>query len=80
MKQTMSKVINEDLMQFMPQIGVPTLLVWGDQDTATPLEDGRQMERLIPGAGLAVLKPAGHYSYLDQLPQFLRTVIYFMEH
>lgn len=80
MKQTMSKVINEDLTQFMPQISVPTLLVWGNQDTATPLEDGRRMEKLIPGAGLAVLKPAGHYSYLDQLPQFLRILIYFMEH
>lgn len=80
MKQTMSKVLGEDMRPSMPQIAVPTLLIWGDRDTATPLEDGRMMEKLIPGAGLAVLKPAGHYSYLDQLPQFLRIVAYFMEH
>jgi pimeloyl-ACP methyl ester carboxylesterase len=80
MKQTMSKVLREDLRKDMPHIAVPTLLIWGDLDTATPLEDGQVMEKLIPGSGLAVLKPAGHYSYLDQLPQFLRTVTYFMEH
>lgn len=80
MKQTMSKVLREDLRKDMPHIAVPTLLIWGDRDTATPLEDGRMMEKLIPGSGLAVLKPAGHYAYLDQLPQFLRTVTYFMEH
>jgi len=80
MKKTMVKVINEDLTAYLPEIAVPTLLIWGNEDTATPLADGQKMESLIPDSGLVVLKPAGHYSYLDQFPQFMRTVMYFMEH
>ena len=80
MKKTMVNLLNEDMRPLMPEIKAPTLLIWGEGDTATPLSDGQQMEKLIPGSGLAVLKPAGHFSYLDQLPQFLRTLIYFLEH
>ncbi|MEA4892815.1 MAG: alpha/beta hydrolase [Peptococcaceae bacterium] len=80
MKKTMIALLKEDLRDCLPQIKVPTLLIWGEGDTATPLSDGRLMEKLIPDAGLVVLKPAGHFSYLDQLPQFLRTVTYFLEH
>jgi pimeloyl-ACP methyl ester carboxylesterase len=80
MKQTMVRVINEDLTHYLAHIQVPTLLIWGNEDTATPLSDGQTMERLIPDAGLVVLAPAGHYSYLDQYPQFIRTIIYFIEH
>lgn len=79
MKQTMSRVVQEDLQGIMPQIKAPTLLVWGDQDQATPLQDGERMEKLIPGAGLAVFQGAGHYAYLDQLPRFVRVLRHFFQ-
>ena len=47
-----------------PQIAQPTLLVWGRNDTATPLSDGKKMEQSIPDAGLVVLE-GGHYSFLE---------------
>jgi pimeloyl-ACP methyl ester carboxylesterase len=65
---------------YLPLIKIPTLIFWGEQDTQTPLADGKKMQREIPDAGIVILSPAGHYSYLDQLPTFLRTLIYFMEH
>jgi pimeloyl-ACP methyl ester carboxylesterase len=78
MKQIFVKVVNEDLALFLPQIKAPTLLVWGELDTATPLADGQQMEKAITGSGLAVLEGAGHYSYLERLPQFLRIMDSFL--
>ena len=66
MRTTFVKVVNEDLQRFMPLIGAPTLLIWGDRDTATPLRDAKIMERLIPDAGLVVFEGAGHYSFLDR--------------
>ena len=60
------KVVNEDLKRFMPLIKAPTLLIWGECDTATPLRDAKIMERLIPDAGLVVFAGAGHYSFLDR--------------
>ena len=66
MQQTLSKVVNEDLQHHMPHIKAPTLLIWGKNDTATPLEDGKKMEQLIPDAGLVALDHAGHYVFLEQ--------------
>lgn len=79
MRQIMSKVVNEDLQHLMPSVQVPTLLVWGDMDDATPLSDAKIMEKKIPEAGLVVFEGAGHYSYLDRLGQFLRVVNVFLE-
>ena len=47
-----------------------TLLIWGDKDTATPLEYAKLMEKKMPNAGLAVLEGAGHFSYAEKYPQF----------
>ncbi len=65
MRRILSKVVNEDLKSVMPSIKAPTLLIWGKNDTATPLSDAETMERLIPDAGLVAFDNAGHYSFLD---------------
>ena len=66
MRQTLVKVVNEDLKPLISQVNCPTLIIWGDNDTATPIDDARQMEQLIPDAGLVVCEGAGHYSFLEQ--------------
>ena len=71
MRATFVKVVNEDLRRHLPNIAVPTLLIWGELDTATPPADGHLMEKLIPDSGLVILEGAGHYAYLDKLPEFL---------
>lgn len=70
MRQILSKVVNEDLCDVMPSIKAPTLLIWGENDTATPLRDAKVMERLIPDAGLVSFPGCGHYSFLDNPVQF----------
>ena len=70
MRRVMSKSVNQDLRHLMPGIKAPTLLIWGEKDTATPLSDAKQMERLIPDAGLVTFPGCGHYSFLDNPGQF----------
>ncbi|MBB6451363.1 pimeloyl-ACP methyl ester carboxylesterase [Geomicrobium halophilum] len=79
MQQTLVKVVNEDLQHYLPKISVPSLLVWGEHDDATPVSDGRTMEEKIPDAGLVVLKGAGHYAYLDNLQEFLIILNHFLD-
>lgn len=79
MRQVMVKVVNEDLEPYLPNIKCPTLLVWGVNDTATPLSDGEKMEKLIPDAGLVKLENAGHYSFLEQQFTFNRVMCSFMK-
>lgn len=66
MRQTLVKVVNEDLKPLVSKMDCPTLIIWGDMDTATPIDDARLMESLIPDAGLVVCEGAGHYSFLEQ--------------
>ena len=74
MRNILSRCVNEDLKSVMPNIKAPTLLMWGENDTATPLSDAKTMERLIPDAGLVSFPNCGHYSFLDN-PVGFRAVI-----
>jgi len=67
LKETMKIIVNEDLTYLLPKISVPTLLFWGSLDTATPISDGRKMEKLIPDAGLIEYAGATHFSYLENI-------------
>lgn len=78
MKQVLSKVVNEDLKSILPKINSPVLLIWGDQDTSTPIEDAKVMESLIPDSGLVVFEGAGHFSYLEQPARFLTIIKTFL--
>lgn len=78
MKQVLVKTISEDLTEMLSNIDVPTLLVWGDMDTATPLSDAKIMEERIPDAGLVVLKNTGHYSFLEDFYTFSRVIDSFL--
>lgn len=74
MKKTMSNMLQSDakgvFYDRMPSIKANVLLIWGENDTATPLTDGQIMEKRMQNAGLAVIKSAGHYPFLDNWPQF----------
>lgn len=79
MRAIMSKCVNEDLRKRLPLIKSPTLLVWGEADTATPLNDARVMEKAIPDAGLVSFPGAGHYSFLDNPFGFKAVLLEFLK-
>jgi len=65
MRKSMVKVINSDMTERLHKITVPTLLIWGENDTATPISDAKLMEKLIPDCGLVTVRNAGHFSFAD---------------
>lgn len=74
MRQTLVKTVNEDLAPLLPKIKAETLLIWGENDDATPLSDGKRMEKEMPNAALVTLENAGHYAFLEQQYTFLRVI------
>ena len=70
LRDSLVRVVNEDLTPLMPHINKPTLLVWGRNDEDTPVSSALTMQKLITGAQLVVLENAGHFSYIDQKNQF----------
>ncbi len=66
LRKTLVSLVNTDLRDILPNIKCPSLLIWGENDTATPLEDAKIIEKLIPDAGLCVIKGTGHYSFVER--------------
>ena len=66
------------LMDLLPGIRVPTLVVVGDRDTPF-IAACEYMAKKIPGASLEVIGDAGHSSNLDQPAAFNRVLLDFLD-
>lgn len=63
-------VARPDSTQTLGTISVPTLVVVGDEDVITPLEEARAMHQAIAGSRLEVLTGAGHLSSVERPAAF----------
>ena len=68
MRQTLVEVVNEDLSKYAREIEEPTLLIWGEYDTEAPVNDAKELEKIMIDAALIIL-PGTHYAYLENLPR-----------
>ena len=78
MRKTFVKLISQDLSPSLGNIQASTLLIWGSEDTETPLWMGQQMEKSIPDAGLVVFEGRGHFAFLDEGQRFALIVKQFL--
>lgn len=60
MKETYLRGITEDLSQKICFVKVPTIVIWGDKDSSTPLHQGELISKKIPHAQMAVISGADH--------------------
>ena len=79
MRRTFVKVINQDLTELYERFHASTLLIWGENDTETPLWMAKEMEKRIPDAGLVILEGGTHLAYLEQLQRFTAIVSHFLK-
>ena len=73
-RTTFIKVINEDLTKYLKDINTSTLLIWGEYDNDTPLDDGKIMNVKIEDSGLIIIPNAGHFPYLEY-PYYVTKII-----
>lgn len=79
MREAFVKIVNEDLSNLLSKIEAEVLLVWGENDEATPLWMGKKMEQSIPNAGLAIFDGDDHFAYYHQMPRFLKVIDIFLK-
>jgi pimeloyl-ACP methyl ester carboxylesterase len=65
MRQVFLSTIGEDLQADARTISVKTLLIWGENDSDTPVSDGQLLAAATPHSKLEVIPNAGHFVYLD---------------
>lgn len=62
----------------LPNIAVPTLLVFGEVDPLTPPTVGEYMQERIAGSKLVIIEKAGHMTNLEQPAAFNAAVLSFL--
>ncbi|HLB66657.1 MAG TPA: alpha/beta hydrolase [Candidatus Saccharimonadales bacterium] len=60
MRKTMQNMLNADKNLDLKAIQMPVTLIWGRDDTITPLKDGQKMNGRIKGSNLFVIDDAKH--------------------
>lgn len=77
-KTTFQNLITADLTNQLPQISCPTLILWGDEDSSTPLTDGLKIHSLIPQSTFYSFPNSGHFFFLDYQQEFSQKIIDFV--
>ena len=80
MRETFVKLVNDYVDDCVQQIKKPTLLFWGDLDTAISRYQMEQLERKIEGSALITLPNADHYGYLQAPGPFFQATEHFLDH
>lgn len=79
MRKTFQNVVSEDLKEYLPNIQSETLIIWGNNDYSTPLQDAFIMSEQIKYSKLYVFMNAGHFVYLDRFQEVLEVLVKFIE-
>lgn len=59
-------------------LGMPVLVLWGARDSLTPISQGEDLVRLIPGARWEVLPRAGHIPAIEDEASFDAALVQFL--
>lgn len=65
LRKTLVKTVNEDLSDLARVITAPTLLLWGENDTETPISIAKKYRALIRNSSLFLFPNKGHEPYAD---------------
>lgn len=61
------------------KLGMPTLIVWGEQDTVIPLSAGRELVSLLPNAQLQTLSNVNHIPHIENFAAVTTVTLSFIE-
>lgn len=65
LKETFKKTVRQDVQSDAARIKIPTLIIYGKNDRATPVGDAKLYHKLIPASKLSLLE-GGHFIHHEQ--------------
>jgi len=69
--------IGTDFCAALPKVHVPTLVIHGDRDHSVPVDRGREVAKLIPGAEFKLYEGAPHGLMLTHVERFTGDLLTF---
>ncbi|MBL4754753.1 MAG: alpha/beta hydrolase [Flavobacteriales bacterium] len=62
--------IRHNMKEDLPNIQIPTCLIWGEDDSITPPEVAREFDNLIPNSELIWVAKCGHAAMMERPEEF----------
>lgn len=78
MRDILVDTVNLDISDNVRKINCPTLLIWGTNDEAVPLEKAYQLESMIKDSAVIEYDGCTHYAYLERLDQTINILNNFL--
>lgn len=72
-------IVRENISEFLQKITIPTLLIWGKNDTDTPLHQGKEMHVLLAHSKLEIMDKSGHFPFYDQPKKCIASINSFVD-
>lgn len=79
MRETFVKTVTEFLDSYIPTIEHEILLMWGENDPSTPLEQAYRLDKALKHSALITLSDAGHYAFLEKPAEFTSIMRAYLE-
>jgi pimeloyl-ACP methyl ester carboxylesterase len=79
LQATFKRIVRDDVRADAAQLTLPTLLLYGDNDTQTPLWYGEAYHELIADSTLEVLGGAGHFVHIDRPREVVKAIEGFLK-
>jgi pimeloyl-ACP methyl ester carboxylesterase len=79
MEETFKKVVAEDVQAQAARVAIPTLLIYGSEDEATPVSFGEIYASGIRGSKLSVIQGAGHFVHQTNSAEVSKLVRGFLQ-
>jgi pimeloyl-ACP methyl ester carboxylesterase len=70
--------LDYDFRDRLPDVKVPTLIVWGEKDSIIPVRDADEFERLIEDSRKVVMKDTGHIPMAERPQAFNDVLVEFL--
>ncbi len=77
-RRSLAAVRAFDVLEQLPRITCPTLVIAGDRDTTVPLRAKQLLAARIPQARLEIIQDSGHATPIDQVEAFNHLVLEFL--
>ena len=79
LQETFKRVVTDDIQADAATLELPTVLIYGENDLATPVQYGRMLHNLISHSTLEVIPGAEHFVHLEKPEIVLKLVRSFLK-
>lgn len=78
-RASLAVIQREDILPKLPSIRLPTLVIVGEEDAATPRAEAEAIASHIPSAELTVIPQAGHLSIFEKPLEVVQKIFSFLQ-